>query len=268
MNLGYVLENFGDSLNPDSLVETAQMAEDHRFSSIWATDHVLPPINNPFPQYNNITEAITTISYLAGITSKISLGVSTLVLTRRHPILVAKQIANLDYLTKGRILISFGAGLTSGEFEFMDQSFSNRGKRFDEGLEVVKSLWEGKHTFHGNYYTFTEACFKPLPHNSRKIPIWVAGNSKFALERALKRANGWHPTSMQAEDIKAMIEPYRKSLLENEFTIAVRISVNGESDLSHEIQGYENNNVDYLLLKILGGKKTKKRIFAELSSYT
>ncbi|MHA2032268.1 MAG: LLM class flavin-dependent oxidoreductase, partial [Candidatus Kariarchaeaceae archaeon] len=104
MKLGYILENFGDNLNPENLVVSAQTAESMGFQSIWATDHIIRPRENNYPLFNTICESITTISYLAGKTNSIQIGVSTLVLPQRNPILVAKQLATIAFITKGRLV--------------------------------------------------------------------------------------------------------------------------------------------------------------------
>jgi probable F420-dependent oxidoreductase len=268
MKFGFVLENFGDGLSPNNLIKTAQMAEDYGISSLWATDHVLPPIKNPFAIYNRITEAVTTISFLAGLTKYINLGISTLVLPRRHPILAAKQLASLDFLTKGRIMVSFGAGLQREEFDFMGFTFSNRGKRFDECLDIIKNLWNGKKSYNGAFHRFTDASFDPLPHKARKIPIWIAGNSKVAFKRALKYGTGWHPTSMKPNDIAKIVETKEEKISKTDFTVAVRIHINEKSNLSQVIEEYEKNYSNYLLLKISGGKEVIKRAFIEISSFS
>ncbi|MHA2287108.1 MAG: LLM class flavin-dependent oxidoreductase [Candidatus Thorarchaeota archaeon] len=177
MRFGFVLENYGGFLDRNHLIETSRWAEESGFSSIWATDHVLPPRVNDFPRFNTITEAITTVSFLAGVTDRIMVGISTLVLPLRNPVLVAKQLTSLNFLTDGRVMISFGAGLSKGEFEFMNMSFSNRGRRFDESLELVKALWSGKDTFEGTHYSFEDASFSPNDPDSNTIPIWIAGNN-------------------------------------------------------------------------------------------
>lgn len=268
MQFGYVLENYGDGLDREPLRESAILAEKVGFSSIWATDHVLPPRVNDFPRFNTITEAITTISYLAGCTEYIKIGVSTLVLPLRNPILVAKQIASLDFLTEGRVIMSFGAGLSKGEFGFMNAPFSNRGKRFNEGLQLVKALWRGEGTFAGNYYSFEDASFNPAGHSGHKIPIWIAGNTERALKRAIKYGDGWHPVNMRPEAITQRLKSCTISLPKKGFDIAVRISPNNDHSLQEIVENYEKANVTHLILKISGGLEALDRVADEISSFT
>jgi alkanesulfonate monooxygenase SsuD/methylene tetrahydromethanopterin reductase-like flavin-dependent oxidoreductase (luciferase family) len=267
MRFGYVLENYGDHLDKDHLIETSRWAEDSGFSSIWATDHVLPPRINNFPRFNTITEAITTISFLAGVTDRIMVGISTLVLPLRNPILVAKQLTSLDYLTDGRVMISFGAGLSEGEFEFMNKSFSNRGKRFDEGLELVKALWSGEDTFKGAHYSFEDASFSPNDTDSHTIPIWIAGNSERACRRALKYADGWHPVNLEALDIVQKFEDWDIQTPKKGFEVSVRRTIEDASALRPLLESFENAPVSYVLLKLPKEKKILQQVADDISPY-
>ncbi|UCE09461.1 MAG: TIGR03619 family F420-dependent LLM class oxidoreductase [Candidatus Thorarchaeota archaeon] len=267
MRFGFVLENYGEFLDRHHLIETAKWAEESGFSSIWATDHVLPPRINNFPRFNTITEAITTISFLAGVTDRIKLGVSTLVLPLRNPILVAKQLTSLDYLTDGRVMMSFGAGLSEGEFGFMNMSFSNRGRRFDEGLELVKVLWSGKDTFKGRHYSFEDASFSPNDPDSHRIPIWIAGNSERACRRAIKYADGWHPVNLQASEIIEKLEAWDIETPSNGFEIALRRTILDVSALRPLLDSFESTLVSYVLLKLPREKKSLRQVADDMASY-
>ena len=272
MKFGYVLENFDKNLSPENLIETAQMAEDYGFHSIWATDHIMLPRENPRPQYNNITEAIVTISFLAGHTQRLKLGISSLVLPQRNPILVAKQLASLDYLTKGRVMVAFAAGWAEKEFRFLNQDFKHRGQIFDEYLQIVKALWSGETSFRGTYFQFEDVAFKPLPFQ-KKIPIWIAGNSTHAFRRALKYGDGWHPVHIQPPTIKNFfISQFKESnaLAEKHtFTVAVRRTIHSiREDFPMVVKMYEKVGVDYLVLAIPGPRKALKSIGELISSFT
>ncbi|MHA1935856.1 MAG: LLM class flavin-dependent oxidoreductase [Candidatus Thorarchaeota archaeon] len=267
MQFGFVLENYGDYLDREYLIETSRWAEESGFSSIWATDHVLPPRINNFPRFNTITEAITTISFLAGVTDRIMVGISTLVLPLRNPILVAKQLSSLDYLTQGRVMISFGAGLSEGEFEFMNMSFSNRGKRFDESLELVKSLWSGEDTFKGRHYSFEDASFSPNDPDYHTIPIWIAGNSERACRRAIKYADGWHPVNIEAVDIIKKLDAWDIHPPQNGFQISVRRTIKDVSSLKPLLESFENTPVSYLLLKLPREKMILQQVSDDISPF-
>ena len=150
MKFGYVIENFGDNLSKNKLLRTAVMAEKGGFESVWTVDHIMQPNetgltiydNTTTAIYNNIAEPLTTISFLAGYTSTIKFGVSTLILPIRNPIIIAKQLATLDYLTEGRIVMTFGAGWNEKEFGFLNKEFKKRGSVFRESLQRIQEKGE------------------------------------------------------------------------------------------------------------------------------
>jgi probable F420-dependent oxidoreductase len=249
MKLGYCIENFDTHLSPEKLIETAQQLEDNGFHSIWTTDHILQQRNGPLPIYDSIAEAITTLSFLSGHTKSIKLGVSTLVLPIREPILVAKQLATLDYLTNGRLVTSFGAGWNEKEFEFLGAKFSDRGKRFDEALQLIRGLWMGSKTFNGKYYQFEDASFRPVREDLKTIPILIAGNSKHALNRAIKHGDGWHPGGgISGLEVKRKLEDVE------------------EGDVTPILDEYEDNGVTGIVFDIsrIKSKDDHQKRFKEL----
>lgn len=266
MKFGYILENYGEILNGkgvQSLIETAKYAEQVNYTSIWSTDHILQARGSFRPQYDNITEAITTISFLAGITTRVKLGISALILPLRNPIVAIKQLVTLHYLTHGRVEIAFGAGWHEKEFGFLNQQFKNRGKRFDEGLRLILNLIGGKDSFAGEFFQFTDASF--LPNPSLSLPMYVAGNSKHALKRAIKFGLGWHPTSMSASNISEIVNIVDNT---NEIEIIVRLRTTPDvKDLSTIIQSYNDIGVKHILLDIPGGLEPLKRVTKIIQSF-
>lgn len=249
MKFGYVLENFGENLNPQNLVKSAQFAEEIGFHSIWATDHILRPSQNNYPLFNNLSESITTIAYLAGKTNSVELGISTLVLPQRNPIVVAKQLATLSYLTEGRLSITFGAGQDRKEFGYLQQSFNNRGKRFNEQIELIQQLWRGGSDFRGNYYSFEDVIFSPT--NSYPNNIFIAGNSEFALERAIKYNLGWHPTSISPDKVVETLD--NNQLKIDDIQIMFRLTVKDLKSLHTVIEGYKEIGIKSMILRFPGG---------------
>ncbi|MHA2253743.1 MAG: LLM class flavin-dependent oxidoreductase [Candidatus Kariarchaeaceae archaeon] len=203
---------------------------------------------------------MTTISFLAGKTETINFGISTLVLPQRNPIIVAKQLATLDFLTKGRITTSFGAGQEKQEFNYLQQDFHDRGKRFNEQLRLIQTLWQGKTSFDGEYYRLEDAIFLPLPH--RNIPIYIGGRSKFALHRAVKYA-GWHPTSIPASEVAELREQYGHP----DLPIIYRLTVQPSTDLSKVLQEFEEVGVDHFTLRFSEGIEGLKQSKNVLSAY-
>jgi alkanesulfonate monooxygenase SsuD/methylene tetrahydromethanopterin reductase-like flavin-dependent oxidoreductase (luciferase family) len=263
VRLGYVLENFGDGLNPENLVVSAQTAEKIGFHSIWATDHIIRPRENNYPLFNNLSEAITTISFLAGKTSSVQIGISTLVLPQRNPILAAKQLATISYLTEGRLTISFGAGQNAKEFNYLQQSFKNRGKRFNEQIELIQSLWKGDASFDGNYYSYSDAIFSPLPETPNDM--YIAGNSEFAIRRAIKYNLGWHPTSLSPNKLVEALD--NLNLRIEDIQVMIRLTVHDLHNLLYVIDEYKEIGVDYIILRLPSGLEGLKEAEDVLSSF-
>ena len=249
MKFGYILENFGEHLQPGMLLETSKLAEQLHFHSIWTTDHIMQPFENRIPLYNKITEAIVTLAYIAGQTEKIKLGISTIVLPIRETILVAKQLASLDYLTGGRLIASFGTGWNEEEFQFLNSNFKNRGKRMNEQLEVIKTLWEGKTNFKGKNHQFENASFEPRAKNLTNVPFLIAGNSIHALKRAIKYGSGWHPAGgITPTEIRERIKELGKEKIPENFEIWVRKKFDQEEDFSEMVNNYKEVNVTGIVL--------------------
>ena len=252
MKFGLTIENYSKNLEPEKLVQTARTAEEAGFESLWTVDHIMQPHGCKLPIYNNIAEVIVTLSYLAGQTEKIKLGVSTLVLALRNPILVAKQLATLDYLTEGRMVITFGAGWNEGEFKFMNQNFKNRGKRFNEYLAVVRSLWKGETSFHGEFFSFEQASFHPLRPELANLPILVAGNTKYAVKRAVEFGDGWHPAIITGKEIRKALKPYQ-SQLNNKFQLSVHAFVNTNSNFETLTSEYQDHGISRVVFDLSRG---------------
>ena len=142
MKFGVILPNYGEPASRLATVDTALAAENLGFDSAWVTDHMALPESDG-PTYTPIFEALTTTAFLAASTRRIRLGISALVLPQRNPYEVAKQLATIDVLSGGRVMLAVGIGWSKGEFENLGYTFTNRGKRADEAIMVLRTLWRG-----------------------------------------------------------------------------------------------------------------------------
>ena len=163
----------------------AQRAEALGFDSIWATDHIA--FQNP------ILEAVVALSTMAGWTERIALGTGVLLLPLRHPSLVAKQIASLDFLSGGRVILGIGVGGEGAkDFDAVEIPRSERGARCNEAIEVLRRLWSEQPASHkGRFFQFEDVRMEPPPVQPGGPPLWVGGRSKAALRRVAERAEGW-----------------------------------------------------------------------------
>ena len=268
MKFGYTIENFDINLKREYIVETAQLAEKAGFESLWTVDHVMQADEKGLTIYdqtttaiyNTITEPLATIAFLAGHTNRIKFGVSTLVLPIRNPIIVAKQLASLDFLTNGRIVMTFGAGWNKKEFGFLGKNFTKRGSKLRESLQIIKALWNGETSFRGKYYQFRNVSFKPLRPELSELPIIVAGTSDYMIKTAIKFGDGLHPAGATGKEIQEIISPYKEQLENRKFLLSVHVDVYRNTDVESMINEYEEHGIDRVVFDLSRGDiKTEER---------
>ena len=141
LHLGLILPNYGDGLDAERLAGAAVAAEDAGFDSGWVTDHVIVPPEHA-PIYGTIAEALVSLGFLTGRTTRLELGVSALVVPQRNPLVVVKQLASLDFLSGGRIVTAVAAGWMEGEFELLGADFEHRGRSLNRWLELAQEAFE------------------------------------------------------------------------------------------------------------------------------
>ena len=226
MKFGLVLPTYGPDSNRSTNIHTARAAEDLGFDSIWVTDHLALPEEDS-DRFGRIFESISLISYLAGVTTQIKLGISALVLPQRNPVEVAKMLATVDLLSGGRFILSAGVGWSSGEYFNLGQNFSNRGKRMDEAIQVLRLLWSGREvvSFKGNFYHFENLVLSPQPLQKGGPPIWIAGNSIPAIHRAAMLGDGWHPTLKPLPKFVMDMKELHDLVNNRPFTVCMRINM-------------------------------------------
>ncbi len=226
MKFGVCLPNFGTHLSKEALIVTSKLAEELGFDSVWTTDHILVPKKHSDP-YGNIVDCLTTLAYLGAVTENIHLGTSILVLPFRNPILVAKEAATIDYLTDGRLILGTAVGWMEEEFQNLGAPFHDRGKRFEEAINLIRALYCNESPqFQGRYHRFSDATFKPKPRREDGPTIWFGGNSEVAVRRAAKLADGWHPVGLTVEAYTAAVREIKSMLsLGKRFTFSLRILV-------------------------------------------
>jgi probable F420-dependent oxidoreductase len=216
MDFGVCLPNFPFGVQPSkaNIVAVAQAAERLNYDSVWVSDHIL--VSKDKPRYGNIYEALTTLAYIAGVTQRIRLGTSILVLPQRDAILAAKQIATLDDLSDGRVILGVGVGWMDDEFENLGADFHRRGRHTDEGLRLMKTLWQADDPqFEGEFYQFSNVLFGPKPAQPGGPPILVGGNSEAAFRRIALLGDGWNADDVAFDQLKAVSDQLRARAQEN-----------------------------------------------------
>ena len=199
MRIGVVFPQTELGGDPAVVRAYGQRVEELGFTHILAYDHVVgadPSVHQgwqgPYDIDTTFHEVFVMFGYLAAITS-VELVTGVIILPQRQSVLVAKQAAEVDLLTGGRFRLGVGLGWNAVEFEALGENFTNRGKRSEEQVEVMRRLWtERSVTFNGKYHTVTGAGLAPMP-NHRPIPVWFGAASDRALERAGRLGDGWFP---------------------------------------------------------------------------
>lgn len=233
MKFGVCVPNYGQTGSTEAILTIASEAERIGFDSVWSTDHILMPRNSRTP-YERIFESITTLAFLVAETRRVMLGISSLVMPMRNPVIVAKQLATIDNLSNGRVVLATGAGWNEIEYSFLGANFHNRGKRLDESIRLIRDLWSGKTDFRSKVLPqkFRDAVFEPKPVRD-KLTIWIGGTSPAAMKRAAMLGDGWHPNAQPLDKFEKLVSEFRKSFLDaKDKEIAVRIGLNAKAERS------------------------------------
>jgi probable F420-dependent oxidoreductase len=181
----------------DEIVRVAARAEEWGLDSFWLSDHLLAPS----PEL----DVVATLAMLASHTTHMKLGPSVLLLNLRHPLMVAKAFASLDYLSNGRMVMAVGTGANVADYALCGVPAESRGKRLDEGIEVLRAVWKNpKASYHGRFFNFDDVSIEPRPaprtnNDSGTMDIWVGGRSDGALKRTARLADGFF-ASFQTPD--------------------------------------------------------------------
>lgn len=208
-------------------------AEGSGCDSLWTTDHILMPRNSGTP-YEKIFDSVSTLAYLAGVTRKVKLGISSLITAMRNPVIVAKQLATIDNLSGGRVMLATSAGWNEREFANLGSSFHNRGKRLDASIRLMRALWRGEMNFKSTILgiEFDDAVFEPRPIQDH-LSIWIGGTSRFAMKRATGFGDGWHPNVQPLEQFAKLVRDFREVSPEAKTKpICVRIGINPRAEHS------------------------------------
>jgi probable F420-dependent oxidoreductase len=236
MKFGVCVPNYGDTLSVEGIRAVAIEAEKLGYDSVWTTDHILMPKNSGTP-YERIFDCIATLAYLAPQTSRVKLGISSLVIGMRNPVVVAKQLASIDAFNGGRILLAMSSGWNEKEFAFVGSDFHTRGKRLDEAIRLIRALWKGETKFHSEILpqNFDDAVFEPRP-SSDKLTIWIGGVSEAAMKRAVELGDGWHPNVFPLETFSKLVSQFRQiSPQAKNKDVSVRIGLNTKATESEYI---------------------------------
>lgn len=217
LTFGLCLPNFRLGASSEGIDAAIDAADRLGWTMIWTTDHLLPDASARARDYASIYDAVSTLAYVAGRNGRVGIGLSVLVVPMRNAVELAKSLASIDNLSRGRLTIGVGIGWS--EIEYANTGLADRyrvrGAYLDEAIRVWRHLWSGSaEPFHGRFQSFEEFKFAPLPAQGEHVPILAGGRADAVIQRAGTLADGFHSSSMSPADYVGYAEKVRAAALE------------------------------------------------------
>lgn len=197
MDFGLILPSYRAGASAEGIEAAADVAERLGWHSVWTTDHLLPGADAA-DEYGRLFEAVSVLAYIGARTQHVRLGTSVIVVPMRNAVVLARELATIDLLTRGRLIVGVGAGWSDTEFGNVGvtERFRRRGAYLDEAIRVWRHLWSGSsEPFEGRFHRFRDVAFLPLPTQGAALPIWVGGRSGAALTRAGRVGDAYHASA-------------------------------------------------------------------------
>jgi probable F420-dependent oxidoreductase len=223
MHFGVAFANVFTFAEPDAARVIATAAEDAGFESLWTVEHVVVPADYtsrypydpsgrmPAPDDTPLPDPFVWLAFAAAVTSRIKLGTGIAILPQRNPLIAAKEVATLDRLSGGRVLLGVGAGWLQEEFDALGVPFERRGQRLDEHIGAMRALWAGERaSYVGELVRFAPCTMSPRPAAGR-VPIHIGGHTEVAARRAGRLGDGFFPGTTDAEHLGHIIQVMRRT---------------------------------------------------------
>jgi probable F420-dependent oxidoreductase len=217
MKLGVALPLAGDWATPENQITVAQRAEALGYHSPWVLQrlfYALAPQNDyppmpgqPWPAgFRRVSDPIVTLSYVAGATTKIRLGTSVLITAYYTPIMLAKQLATLDRVSRGRLDVGLGIGWSRDEYEASGVSYERRGRRGDEFISCLRAIWENETSeFQGEFYRLPKSIVEPKPVQKPHPPITIGGYGPTVIKRAVTLGDGFNGGNVPLAQVAPLV---------------------------------------------------------------
>lgn len=257
MDYGYFGFNHGALHEPDDIGRVLVAAEQLGYESIWTGEHVVlvdpHEAPSPVPPETNFVDTVASLAFAAAKTERIKLGSGIILLPQRNPVVLAKELAGIDVLSKGRLLFGVGVGYVPREFETIGVPYEERGARMTEHIEAIRELWTSEQpTFEGRFTQFSGIQSRPRPVQDPHPPIIVGGMSEPALQRAVAQGDGWYGFFQDLEATAAAVaglEEAAKSTERREGLSRLEISITPPGPVDADTaKRYEDLGVDRLIL--------------------
>ena len=218
MRIGFALPQIGGLGRAENIEKATKRAEELGYDNLWVLDRLLAPVkpSAPYPAasdgslpaiYRNVLDPVGTLTFAAAHSKRIGLGTSILNLPWYNPVLLARQLTALDVLSGGRLRVGFGIGWSPDEYEAAGSPWKQRGKRADECVQALKTIWTTDPVeFHGKYTKIAKSYIGCKPVQKPHPPIYMAAYTSGAMQRTAREANGWFPAGIPISSIGRMFD--------------------------------------------------------------
>ncbi|HXH08357.1 MAG TPA: LLM class F420-dependent oxidoreductase [Alphaproteobacteria bacterium] len=266
MQVGVVFPQLEIGSDPAAIRDYAQAAEELGYAHLLAYDHVLgadiqhhPGWNGPYNHKDMFHEPFVLFGYLAALTRRLQFVSGVIILGQRQTALVAKQAAEVDVLSGGRLRLGVGIGWNAVEYEALGENFHNRGRRSEEQIAVLRALWTQEVVnFQGRWHRISHAGLNPLPVQ-RPIPIWLGGRAEPVIQRVARLADGWFPQfrpDRAGEETMARLHQYARDAGRDPASIGIegRVSIAGRApeDWAQEAEAWKKLGATHLSVNTMG----------------
>jgi len=192
---------------PEQMVRAIQKADEVGFDMMNMPDHIIMPRESLDLMSPRWGEAVSTLAFITGASKRLKAYTTILIMPYRNPLLLAKALATIDYLSGGRVMLGTAIGHEEREFALLGVPFEERAAITDEYIRALRELWtnEDPH-FDGKYVSFHDVAFEPRPTQKGGIPVIIGGNSRPAQRRAARLGDGWHPWLIARKDLPSCID--------------------------------------------------------------
>jgi probable F420-dependent oxidoreductase len=251
MRIGIHLPQIGRKAGPEAIRRAAIQAEELGFADVWTSEHIIIPKGAPYPPSALFYDPVLSLTWAAAFTNRVGLGTSVLVLPMRHPLPLAKELATLQNLSQGRLILGAGVGWMAAEFAALGVPFRERGRRMDEGIAMMRAVWsEDPVSFPARHISASITDMRMQPKPVKPIPIWIGGSSEAAFARAL-RLDGWHGSRIAPEEAAPIVSRLRERRPEPEFAVSLRTAWEGKDDavLGARLEAYAGVGVGHVLVE-------------------
>jgi probable F420-dependent oxidoreductase len=222
MRIGLHALGIGPGADPAVVEAVARQAEVAGFATLWSGEHVVmvdrPDSPYPYtfdgkiavPSDADWLDPLVALAFVAAVTSRIRIATGILLLPQHNPVVVAKQAASLDVLSKGRFALGIGVGWSSEEFAALGVPFQGRARRMEEFVEAMRTLWrDDLSSYQGEFVRFHEVRSYPKPVRDRRLPVFVGGNSDRALDRVVAYGDGWYGFNLALDEVPERVGALR-----------------------------------------------------------